>query len=106
MELRRKVDEQRSGHVRSTGSEPVPTGYSESALEKWAERFHTWAAGGEPKDLAHVHPDPAHPTKARDCFAYFISGAKIRAPAAARTLIALLASSSSKRPAGKAQTRR
>jgi hypothetical protein len=33
LELRRKVDEQRSGQVRSAGSEPVPTGYSESVAE-------------------------------------------------------------------------
>jgi len=86
--------------------EDEPTGYAQSALEKWAERFHAWAAGGEPKDLAHVHPDPAHPTKARDCFVYFISGAKIRAPAAARALIERLSSSASMQPRGTAQADR
>ena len=33
LELRRKVDEQKAGQVRSAGSEPVPTGYSESVAE-------------------------------------------------------------------------
>jgi uncharacterized protein YecE (DUF72 family) len=46
-----------------------PTGYSPAALDAWAERGRDWCAGG------------------RDCFIYFINGAKVRAPAAARALI-------------------
>ena len=33
LELRRKVEGEKSGQVRSAGSEPVPTGYSESVAE-------------------------------------------------------------------------
>lgn len=46
-----------------------PTGYSSEALDAWARSARAWCAGG------------------RDCFIYFINGAKVRAPAAARALI-------------------
>jgi uncharacterized protein YecE (DUF72 family) len=71
-------------------SEEEPIGYSPSALDAWAKRFETWAAGGEPKDLPRVHAGPARAAKARDCFVYFIGGAKVRAPAAALALIQTL----------------
>jgi uncharacterized protein YecE (DUF72 family) len=45
-----------------------PAGYSPSALDAWAARGREWSADG------------------RDCFIYFINGAKIRAPAAAISL--------------------
>jgi uncharacterized protein YecE (DUF72 family) len=49
----------------------VVTGYSEAALAGWAKRVKAWAG-------------------ARDCFVYFISGGKIRNPAAAMAFIRLL----------------
>ena len=49
-----------------------PTGYSLPALDDWAARGREWCAEG------------------RDCFVYFINGAKIRAPIAAQALIARL----------------
>jgi len=64
-----------------------PTGYPRPSLDAWAKRFRTWAEGGEPEDAARCHPDRAKPAKARDCFVYFINGAKIRAPAAAVAFI-------------------
>jgi len=48
-----------------------PAGYAPEALDLWAARARKWA--GE-----------------RDCFVYFINGAKVRAPAAAQALIHLL----------------
>ena len=59
-----------------------PTGYPRAALDAWVERFRAWSEGREPADGARHHPDRAK-AKARDCFVYFINGAKIRAPAAA-----------------------
>ena len=50
-------------------SEEHDTGYPAEALDRWAERLQGWAAEG------------------RDCFLYFINGAKVRAPAAAQALI-------------------
>jgi len=74
---------------RSVASEPA--GYPQRALNAWAQRFKTWAAGGESKDFSRVHAEAAPAAKARDCFVYFISGAKERAPAAAQALLTQLA---------------
>jgi uncharacterized protein YecE (DUF72 family) len=51
-----------------------PAGYSPQALDAWATRARDWCATG------------------RDCFVYFINGAKVRAPAAALALIERLSS--------------
>jgi uncharacterized protein YecE (DUF72 family) len=51
--------------------EDVPTGYTPAALRGWAKRAQGWAKRG-------------------DVFVYFISGAKVRAPAAAQALIETL----------------
>ncbi len=48
--------------------ENVKTGYTGPELDRWAKRVKTWAKRG-------------------DVFVYFISGAKVRAPAAAQALI-------------------
>ena len=48
--------------------EEVPTGYEPAELDRWMKRARDWAGRG-------------------DVFLYFISGAKIRAPAAAQALI-------------------
>jgi len=48
--------------------EDIETGYAAAELDRWALRARTWAKRG-------------------DTFVYFISGAKIRAPAAAQALI-------------------
>jgi uncharacterized protein YecE (DUF72 family) len=63
--------------------EDEPTGYSPQTLDTWAQRFRMWAAGGEPDDLPRVEPGQGGRGKERDCFVYFIAGAKVRAPAAA-----------------------
>jgi uncharacterized protein YecE (DUF72 family) len=62
-----------------------PTGYSKPALATWAERAKQWSRGGEPMDLPKI-VDQSPPKKARDVFLFFISGAKERAPLAAREL--------------------
>ena len=46
-----------------------PTGYPPEALDAWAGARRGWHADG------------------RDCFVYFINGAKVRAPAAAAALL-------------------
>ncbi|MBB5684229.1 DUF72 domain-containing protein [Sphingobium boeckii] len=53
--------------------EEIETGYTPAALADWTERAQTWSAGG------------------RDVFMFMINGAKVRAPAAAKALIARLA---------------
>ena len=66
--------------------EDQPAGYAPAALDAWAERARAWAAGGEPADLPRV-TGAGSKEKSRDCFIYFISGAKVRNPAAAQALI-------------------
>jgi uncharacterized protein YecE (DUF72 family) len=62
------------------------TGYPLRALDRWAERAGIWAAGGAPDDLATIAA-PAPAQGKREVFIYMISGAKVRAPAAAMALI-------------------
>ena len=50
-------------------AEEEPTGYAPDALDHWGAQLRGWSAEG------------------RDCFLYFINGAKVRAPAAAQALI-------------------
>jgi uncharacterized protein YecE (DUF72 family) len=67
-------------------SDKVKTGYPPAALASWAERVRTWAAGGVPDDPQTVAGQAPVKTR-RDAFVYMISGAKVRAPAAAMALI-------------------
>lgn len=68
------------------GSDDIETCYPFKQLDAWAERFRTWAAGGEPDDLPRI--DTARPKKTpRDVFAYVIHEGKVRAPAGAMELI-------------------
>jgi uncharacterized protein YecE (DUF72 family) len=71
------------------GSDDIATCYPPKALDAWAERLKTWAAGGEPKDLPKVD-EKAAKKQPRDVFAYVIHEGKVRAPAGAMELIARL----------------
>ncbi|HET7022687.1 MAG TPA: DUF72 domain-containing protein, partial [Xanthobacteraceae bacterium] len=67
-------------------SEKEKTGYPRRALELWAKRAGRWAAGAAADDLATIAaPLPAQGR--RDVFIYMISGAKVRAPAAAMAML-------------------
>jgi len=68
------------------GDEKLKAGYPPKAIDAWAERAKTWAAGGAPADLPRVVATAAAKTP-RDVFVYFIHEAKLRAPAAAMALI-------------------
>ena len=67
-------------------SDKEKTGYPPRALDAWAKRAQTWAGGGAPDDVATIAGSSPAPGK-RDVFIYMISGAKVRAPAAAMALI-------------------
>jgi uncharacterized protein YecE (DUF72 family) len=62
-------------------------GYAPKALDAWAERLRDWARGADPADLPRVGVPAAASARPRDVYAFFINGAKERAPAAARALI-------------------
>jgi uncharacterized protein YecE (DUF72 family) len=67
-------------------SEKENTGYPARALDTWAKRARSFADGGAPDDLTTIAP-PSSAAAKRDVFIYMISGAKVRAPAAAMALI-------------------
>ncbi len=69
------------------GKDSIKTGYAPKALDAWAQRAQTWAAGGTPKDLPCVDPASGAKPKKRDVFLYVIHEGKLRAPAAAEALI-------------------
>ena len=68
----------------TTESETV--GYSDKALDVWAERAKAWAAGKAPKDMPLISDKPA-PVTPREVFLFVISGHKVHNPAAAMALI-------------------
>ena len=76
-------------YLRLHGDKQLYTaGYGERALERWAGRIRSWAAGNTPDDVPRVqqrHPVPAAP---RDIFCYFDNtDGKLRAPVDARRLM-------------------
>jgi uncharacterized protein YecE (DUF72 family) len=76
-------------HLRRT-KDDVETGYPAADLARWAARARGWESGGTPEDLPRINTMAAPKIK-RSVFIYVISGAKVRAPAAAMALIARLA---------------
>jgi uncharacterized protein YecE (DUF72 family) len=70
-------------------AQEIATGYPPDALAAWAGRARTWAQGGAACDLPMLAPAAGSKSK-RDVFIYMISGAKVRAPAAAMALIEAL----------------
>ena len=67
-------------------AEAAETGYPAPALADWADRARAWDRGGAPADLPLLAPHSGSQSD-RDVFIYMISGAKVRAPAAAMALI-------------------
>ncbi len=61
-------------------------GYSDAALDLWAARARGWASGAAPDGLDYVEPPHAY-GKSCVVYLYVISGAKVRNPAAAKSLI-------------------
>ena len=64
----------------------VETGYSGKALDRWADVARGWAAGESPAGLSYISKAKA-PATPREVFAFVISGAKERNPAAAMALV-------------------
>jgi uncharacterized protein YecE (DUF72 family) len=62
-------------------------GYASAALDGWATRLTAWAGGGAVTDLPMVAPMKPPKAKPLDCFAYFISGDKERAPESAMAMM-------------------
>ncbi|MFC0401278.1 DUF72 domain-containing protein [Paraburkholderia rhizosphaerae] len=67
-------------------SDTFERGYADDALERWTERMHAWASGGQPEGLETV-TKPTAGNSPRDVFLYVISGYKENNPAAGMALI-------------------
>lgn len=65
--------------------EAEPAGYSPEALGRWAQVARGWAKGESPAGLDYVSAAAGEPGP-REVFAFFISGDKVRNPAAAQAL--------------------
>lgn len=68
--------------------ERLARGYPAAALARWAQVAAAWARGESPDGLAYVAERP--PARPRETYVFFISGAKVRNPAAAEALIGRL----------------
>jgi uncharacterized protein YecE (DUF72 family) len=66
------------------------SGYTDAALDRWAERIRAWATGGEPADAARVSSRPAPTAATRNIYCYFDNDVKVRAPFDAQALMARL----------------
>jgi uncharacterized protein YecE (DUF72 family) len=55
------------------------SGYTDAALERWAERIRRWQLGSEPRDAQRV-AGRAATRRERDVFCYFDNDTKVRAP--------------------------
>ncbi|AYO94995.1 uncharacterized protein YecE (DUF72 family) [Xanthomonas euvesicatoria] len=62
------------------------SGYSDTALDRWAARIAAWASGAEPDDAARVGAR-ARKRAMRDVYCYFDNDMKVHAPFDARGLM-------------------
>jgi uncharacterized protein YecE (DUF72 family) len=74
------------GYCRLHGDEVLyVSGYSDSALEWWANRLAHWREGNQPRDAKLITSRPAEPAP-RDIYIYFDNDAKVHAPFDAKRL--------------------
>ena len=75
-------------YCRLHGSEELyASGYTDEALDVWANRVVAWARGDEPGDAERVIKTSGPKRKARDVFVYFDNDVKVRAPFDAQNLM-------------------
>jgi uncharacterized protein YecE (DUF72 family) len=76
-------------YARLHGDEEIyVSGYTDSALDWWANRMCKWKSGGEPEDRKVVLEARAKKRKSRDVYVYFDNDVKVRAPYDAMGLMA------------------
>jgi uncharacterized protein YecE (DUF72 family) len=63
------------------------SGYSEPALDRWAQRIRAWSAGSQPDDARCISDLPPPKRRSRDVYCYFDNDIKVKAPFDARRLI-------------------
>ena len=68
-------------YLRLHGDEELyASGYTESALDRWAKRMTSWSKCSEPSDASRISPQHAARKRSRDVFCYFDNDVKVRAP--------------------------
>jgi uncharacterized protein YecE (DUF72 family) len=65
------------------------SGYTDAALERWADRIRAWSRGREPRDATRAD-GAARSARSRDVYCYFDNDVKVRAPFDADRLMGLL----------------
>lgn len=75
-------------YLRLHGDEELyASGYSDEALDRWAERIRLWTQGEQPADAHLIDPQRTLQRQARDAYCYFDNDIKVRAPYDARSLL-------------------
>jgi uncharacterized protein YecE (DUF72 family) len=78
-------------YVRLHGDvELYASGYSDAALDRWAERIDAWRRGAQVADARLASPRRGRPRSRRDVFCYFDNDVKVHAPYDAAHLAARL----------------
>jgi uncharacterized protein YecE (DUF72 family) len=97
-------------YIRLHGDEEIyVSGYTDEALDWWAERINAWRIGCEPLDPARIG-NAARKCRGRDVYVYFDNDVKVRAPFDAISLGSKLGLAASELPVpqdwgnGKART--
>jgi uncharacterized protein YecE (DUF72 family) len=62
------------------------SGYTDAALDRWAQRIRAWHGGAEPRDARLISDRPAPSRKARSVYCYFDNDIKVKAPFDAASL--------------------
>lgn len=69
-------------------AELYASGYTDKALDRWADRIVAWSRGSQPEDAHLVDKDHAPPKRAhRDIHCYFDNDIKVKAPFDAAALL-------------------
>jgi len=75
-------------YIRLHGAEELyASGYSDAALDDWAERIRAWSSGAEPANAKLISSKAPPKRAARDVFCYFDNDIKVKAPFDARKLM-------------------
>lgn len=62
-------------------------GYTEEAIERWAERIRAWSKGAQPRESKLISATAPPRRASRDIYCYFDNDVKVKAPFDARRLI-------------------
>lgn len=62
-------------------------GYTEEAIDRWAERIRAWSSGSQPEEGKRISSSKPPKRTSRDIYCYFDNDVKVKAPFDARRLI-------------------